>query len=120
MSFRRRLRQQSQRRKNLSGRTSSDTNGSPTRALKRDRLRKLPNTNTPVTRKTSTNSKPKLFRDNSGGRSKRGKQSNLRTSGGEFTLDGKPYIGSYHIMSCLLYTSPSPRDKRQYRMPSSA
>ena len=22
--------------------------------------------------------------------------------------------------SCLLYTSPSPRDKRQYRMPSSA
>ena len=28
-------------------------------------------------------------------------------------LDGKP-------MSCLLYTSPSPRDKRQSRMPSSA
>ena len=24
------------------------------------------------------------------------------------------------IMSCLLYTSPSPRDKRQSRMPSSA
>ena len=99
MSFRRRLRQQRQRRKNLSGTTSSDTNGSPTRALKRDRLRKLPNTNTPVTRKTSTNSKPKLFRDNSNGRGKRVKQSNLRTSGGEFTLDGKPYIGSYHIMS---------------------
>ena len=25
-----------------------------------------------------------------------------------------------HIYSCLLYTSPSPRDKRQSRMPSSA
>ena len=25
-----------------------------------------------------------------------------------------------HIISCLLYTSPSPRDKRQSRMPSSA
>ena len=30
-----------------------------------------------------------------------------------FTRDGKEY-------SCLLYTSPSPRDKRQSRMPSSA
>ena len=26
----------------------------------------------------------------------------------------------YHVKSCLLYTSPSPRDKRQPRMPSSA
>ena len=26
----------------------------------------------------------------------------------------------YHKFSCLLYTSPSPRDKRQSRMPSSA
>ena len=26
----------------------------------------------------------------------------------------------YIIYPCLLYTSPSPRDKRQYRMPSSA
>ena len=25
-----------------------------------------------------------------------------------------------HAEYCLLYTSPSPRDKRQYRMPSSA
>ena len=25
-----------------------------------------------------------------------------------------------HIKDCLLYTSPSPRDKRQSRMPSSA
>ena len=25
-----------------------------------------------------------------------------------------------HLQSCLLYTSPSPRDKRQSRMPSSA
>ena len=25
-----------------------------------------------------------------------------------------------HVIACLLYTSPSPRDKRQSRMPSSA
>ena len=29
-------------------------------------------------------------------------------------------IGNVHIKLCLLYTSPSPRDKRQSRMPSSA
>ena len=28
--------------------------------------------------------------------------------------------GDYHCYVCLLYTSPSPRDKRQSRMPSSA
>ena len=33
-------------------------------------------------------------------------------------IDGQPRIGLYDI--CLLYTSPSPRDKRQSRMPSSA
>ena len=27
---------------------------------------------------------------------------------------------TYHLITCLLYTSPSPRDKRQSRMPSSA
>ena len=41
-----------------------------------------------------------------------------------------PYTGKSKVMDkeildpedyiCLLYTSPSPRDKRQYRMPSSA
>ena len=28
--------------------------------------------------------------------------------------------GAYSLGTCLLYTSPSPRDKRQSRMPSSA
>ena len=28
--------------------------------------------------------------------------------------------GDVHMLVCLLYTSPSPRDKRQSRMPSSA
>ena len=28
--------------------------------------------------------------------------------------------GSFKAGTCLLYTSPSPRDKRQSRMPSSA
>ena len=31
-----------------------------------------------------------------------------------------PGIGVFLVNSCLLYTSPSPRDKRQSRMPSSA
>ena len=30
------------------------------------------------------------------------------------------YIGNKRFYRCLLYTSPSPRDKRQSRMPSSA
>ena len=29
-------------------------------------------------------------------------------------------LGSSNMIGCLLYTSPSPRDKRQSRMPSSA
>ena len=29
-------------------------------------------------------------------------------------------VSSEHFYFCLLYTSPSPRDKRQYRMTSSA
>ena len=33
----------------------------------------------------------------------------------EMATPGAPYVGG-----CLLYTSPSPRDKRQSRMPSSA
>ena len=32
----------------------------------------------------------------------------------------KQLFGGFHGVYCLLYTSPSPRDKRQYRMPSSA
>ena len=35
----------------------------------------------------------------------------------EFGPAAEPVVG---IMTCLLYTSPSPRDKRQSRMPSSA
>ena len=37
--------------------------------------------------------------------------------------DGKsfePVKGGYHPYTCLLYTSPSPRDQRGSRMPSSA
>ena len=31
------------------------------------------------------------------------------------------FVGGYAVLNtCLLYTSPSPRDKRQSRMPSSA
>ena len=31
-----------------------------------------------------------------------------------------PQISTGDMLRCLLYTSPSPRDKRQSRMPSSA
>ena len=37
---------------------------------------------------------------------------------GLFNTDGN--LGLIEINACLLYTSPSPRDKRQSRMPSSA
>ena len=36
------------------------------------------------------------------------------------TADRLGFYGSLMGTSCLLYTSPSPRDKRQSRMPSSA
>ena len=38
-------------------------------------------------------------------------------------LGGHSGVGVHllqHLVDCLLYTSPSPRDKRQSRMPSSA
>ena len=45
-----------------------------------------------------------------------------RANAGEldFDLDKKCVQLDEVIKSCLLYTSPSPRDKRQSRMPSSA
>ena len=36
------------------------------------------------------------------------------------SLDSLPGQKTVRVLSCLLYTSPSPRDKRQSRMPSSA
>ena len=41
----------------------------------------------------------------------------LKSSQAEFGICRRCYDMSY---GCLLYTSPSPRDKRQSRMPSSA
>ena len=32
----------------------------------------------------------------------------------------KPLFGGEHFLTCLLYTSPSPRDRSLSRMPSSA
>ena len=37
-----------------------------------------------------------------------------------FTFETKTAPASYLIKNCLLYTSPSPRDQRGSRMPSSA
>ena len=40
---------------------------------------------------------------------------------GDYNLNFKDYpIKKGTLFTCLLYTSPSPRDKRQSRMPSSA
>ena len=35
-------------------------------------------------------------------------------------LKGRPVINTIAMQTCLLYTSPSPRDQRGSRMPSSA
>ena len=44
-------------------------------------------------------------------------QLSIGSCNGDFSLEE---ITTNTILSCLLYTSPSPRDKRQSRMPSSA
>ena len=38
----------------------------------------------------------------------------------ETNVEGLPWVEDSRPYTCLLYTSPSPRDKRQSRMPSSA
>ena len=96
MAFGRRNRLRRKKKKNLqSGGVSSNTSPRGILSiLKRRRDQK----NQAKNNKQKTNTKN--YRDNSKGRGNRSKeQRNLRTSGGEFTLDGKPYIGSYHIMS---------------------
>lgn len=85
MSFRKRLSEQRRRRnKNLRGNTSADE-----RPENRGRSRPKP----------PSRNKPKNFRDKSKGRTSPKKPSGLHTNGDEFTLNGKPYVGSYHIMS---------------------
>ena len=37
-----------------------------------------------------------------------------------FQVAGRYYAAQYRRISCLLYTSPSPRDRQRSRMPSSA
>ena len=43
----------------------------------------------------------------------------LKVLDNSMTVDNDLLDGDY-VLNCLLYTSPSPRDKRQSRMPSSA
>ena len=38
----------------------------------------------------------------------------------EATSEAESFFSGSNTVTCLLYTSPSPRDKRQSRMPSSA
>ena len=46
---------------------------------------------------------------------------NATTPTGDVLLSTKNFaVGDNYTIFCLLYTSPSPRDKRQSRMPSSA
>ena len=85
MSFRKRqLSQRRRRNKNLRSNTSVDEkpeNGGRSRP------------------KPPSLTKSKDFRDKSKGRTSPKKPSGLHTNGDEFTLNGKPYVGSYHIMS---------------------
>ena len=94
MAFGKRNRLRRKKKKNLQsdGASSTTSRRGILSILKRRKDQK----NQAKNNKQKTNTKN--YRDNSSGRNKRVKQSNLRTAGGEFTLDGKPYIGSYHIM----------------------
>ena len=44
----------------------------------------------------------------------------IRKACGREDIDVQFLVGGTQTNTCLLYTSPSPRDKRQSRMPSSA
>ena len=94
MAFGRRNRLRRKKKKNLqsSGASSSTSSRGILSILKRRRDQK----NQAKNNKQKTNTK--RYKDNSSGRNNRIAKKNLRTSGGEFTLDGKPYVGSYHIM----------------------
>ena len=97
MAFGKRNRLRRKKKKNLQsdGASSTTSRRGILSILKRRKDQK----NQAKNNKQKTNTKN--YRDNSSGRSNRSKikQKGLRTSGGEFTLDGKPYVGSYHIMS---------------------
>ncbi len=92
MSFRKRqLAQRRRKNKNLRSNTSTDENpenGSRSRTSFNNR-----------NRRAKTLTKKKDFRDKSKGRTSPKTPSGLHTNGGEFTLNGKPYVGNYHIMS---------------------
>ena len=45
---------------------------------------------------------------------------NMYSVGGEFAYDFVPEDREAPVFCCLLYTSPSPRDRTRSRMPSSA
>ena len=42
------------------------------------------------------------------------------TNAGNYNINPSGLTSGNYLITCLLYTSPSPRDKRQSRMPSSA
>ena len=44
----------------------------------------------------------------------------FKSASPEGLIDAKAKLAPNALWCCLLYTSPSPRDKRQSRMPSSA
>ena len=47
-------------------------------------------------------------------------QTSYNTSSNTHSGGGTPLRGNYAGIGCLLYTSPSPRDRQKSRMPSSA
>ena len=115
MAFGKRNRLRRKKKKNLQSSTPSFAERKRSFIRRRSDQKKQAQNN-----KQKTNTKN--YRDNSKGRLNRSKikQKGLRTSGGEFTLDGKPYVGSYHIMSdgkVMTGRSHSILNRRRYLEP---
>ena len=72
---------------------------------------KKPDTKTPETPAVPKNTAPKVECPT--------REQQLKNPVGKI-LEGNKKVVGYEVVGCLLYTSPSPRDQRGSRMPSSA
>ena len=66
------------------------------------------------------NFKPYVYKSTDGGMTWSAIQGNLPERGSVYTIAEDHVNKDLLFAGCLLYTSPSPRDRTRYRMPSSA